>query len=146
MTKTYIANPEKIAETHKFHVIDAENVILGRLATVAATLLRGKHKPIFTPFLDTGDHVIVVNAEKIQLSGNKLDQKMSTYHTTYPGGLRQTAYRKMVEEKPEEVIMKAVWGMLPKNRLGRKLMKKLRVYKGPDHKHQAQNPVPYEFK
>ncbi|MGC9328264.1 MAG: 50S ribosomal protein L13 [Candidatus Hinthialibacter sp.] len=144
--KTHIATPKEINETHAFHLIDAEDVVLGRLASAVALLLRGKHKPIFTPFLDTGDHVIIVNADKVRLTGQKLDKKMMRHHTLYPSGLREKTYRKAMEDKPELVIKKAVWGMLPKNRLGRKLLKKLRVYSGPNHPHQSAQPSPYEIK
>jgi large subunit ribosomal protein L13 len=129
--KTHIATPKDIQETHKFHVIDAEGLVLGRLASTVAKLLTGKHKPIYTPFLDTGDHVIIVNADKVKLTGTKLDKKEVIYHTLHPGGLRRKLLRTAMEEKPTQVIEKAIWGMLPKNRLGRKMLKKLRVYKGP---------------
>ena len=143
--KTYTANLEDIAKSHQFHLIDAEDVTLGRLATVVATLLRGKHKPIFTPFLDTGDHVIIVNAEKVKLTGKKLDDKKMIHHTGFPGGLKQKPYREVLETRPERAIEKAVWGMLPKSRLGRKMIKKLRIYKGPEHQQQSQKPVPYSI-
>ncbi len=142
--KTSIAKPEDIQSTHKFHLIDAEGEILGRLATKIATLLTGKHKPIYTPFLDTGDHVIVVNADKINLSGEKFQHKWLIHHTGYPGSLKRKRYSKLVQEKPEKIIEKAVWGMMPKNRLGRKMIKKLRVYRGHDHPHDPQNPIPYQ--
>jgi len=140
--KTYIATPEHIKSTHHFYVIDAEGVILGRLATKAATVLMGKHKPIYTPFLDTGDHVIIVNADKVRLTGEKLDKKKVIYHTMYPGGLKQKTFRQALEENPRKAVQEAIWGMLPKNRLGRKMMKKLRVYSGPEHPHAAHKPVP----
>ena len=144
--KTHIATPEDIQSTHKFHLIDANGVVLGRLATQIATLLTGKNKSIYTPFLDTGDHVIVINADKIQLSGKKLDDKKMIHHTRYPGGLKSKPYREVLEKHPERAIMKAVWGMLPKSRLGNKKKKKLRVYKGTDHPHQSNNPVPFQVK
>ncbi|HQH71750.1 MAG TPA: 50S ribosomal protein L13 [bacterium] len=140
--KTHIATPEDIKGTHQFYVIDAEGVILGRLATRVATLLMGKHKPIYTPFLDTGDHVIIVNADKIRLTGEKMDKKKVIYHTMHPGGLKQKTFRKALADQPQKVLQEAIWGMLPKNRLGRKMLKKLRVYSGPEHPHAAHKPVP----
>jgi large subunit ribosomal protein L13 len=131
---------------HQWHVIDASDVVLGRLASHAATLLRGKHKPIFAPHVDTGDFVIVVNAEKVALSGRKLEQKRAYRHSGYPGGLRSLAYGELMSRHPERVIEKAVRGMLPKNSLGRSMLRKLKVYAGPDHPHQAQKPVPFEIK
>jgi large subunit ribosomal protein L13 len=137
--KTYIP-PE--GELHSdWHVVDATGQILGRLATEVARRLRGKHKRIFTPHLDTGDHVIVINASKIVLSGRKEQLKTYSWHTHHPQGLRQTSFARMRAEKPERVIEKAVWGMLPKTRLGRKLLTKLRVYAGPEHPHRAQKPA-----
>jgi large subunit ribosomal protein L13 len=130
---------------HQWHVIDASDVILGRLASHAAILLRGKHKPIFAPHVDTGDFVIVVNAEKVALSGRKLEQKKAYRHSGYPGGLREVAYSDLLEKHPERVIEKAVRGMLPKNSLGRSMLRKLKVYAGPEHPHQAQQPAPYEI-
>ena len=124
----------------KWYVVDAENQILGRIATQVAAILRGKHKPVFTPHLDMGDHVIVVNAEKIKVTGNKLDRKKYTRYTGYPGGLKTVTFNSLFKEYPERVMVKAIKGMLPKNRLGRKMIKKLRVYTGPDHPHQAQKP------
>lgn len=141
--KTYIPKPE---ETNRdWLLVDAEDKILGRLATEIATRLRGKHKPEFTPHLDTGDFVVVVNAEKIAVTGGKQDKKFYYRHTGYPGGIRSTSLRTMLEKKPEEVIFHAVRGMLPKNRLGRKLIKKLKVYAGPEHPHGAQSPKPLEL-
>ena len=131
---------------HQWHVIDASDVVLGRLASHAAMLLRGKHKPIFAPHVDTGDFVIVINAEKVALSGRKLEQKRAYRHSGYPGGLRSVAYNELMERHPERVIEKAVRGMLPKNSLGRSMLRKLKVYAGPDHPHQAQKPVPFEIK
>jgi large subunit ribosomal protein L13 len=130
---------------HQWHVIDASDVVLGRLASHAAILLRGKHKPIFAPHVDTGDFVIVVNAEKVALSGRKLEQKKAYRHSGYPGGLREVTYSDLLEKHPERVIEKAVRGMLPKNSLGRSMLRKLKVYAGPEHPHQAQQPVPYEI-
>ncbi len=136
--KSYLAKPDEIER--KWYIVDAEGKTLGRMATQIATVLRGKHKPEFTPHVDTGDFVIVVNAEKIVLTGKKLDQKFYTYHTGYAGGLRQIPYRRMIAEQPEKIIMSAVKGMLPKNRLGRKILTKLKVFAGPTHKHEAQAP------
>lgn len=128
------------ADNRKWVLIDAENLVLGRLATQVAMRLRGKHLPTFTPHVDLGDFVIVVNAEKIRLTGRKWDQKIYYRHTGYMGGIRSTTARKMNQEKPERMIRLAVWGMLPKNRLGRKLISKLKIYAGVDHPHEAQEP------
>jgi large subunit ribosomal protein L13 len=125
-----------------WHVIDAEGQILGRLATRAARLLTGKDKPIYTPFLDTGDHVIIINAEKVRLTGKKLTDKMYRHHTGYPGGLRETAAGVLLSKDPGKLIREAVIGMLPKTKLGRAMRKKLKVYQGPQHPHQAQQPTP----
>lgn len=124
----------------RWYVIDAEGLVLGRLSTVVARILTGKTKPSYTPFLDTGDHVIVVNAEKVVLSGRKEQDKLYRRHSGYPGALRERAARFVRAEKPESMIERAVKGMLPKNRLGRKMFKKLKVYRGPQHPHQAQKP------
>ncbi len=131
--------------TRRWHVIDASDVILGRLASQTAILLRGKHKPIFAPHVDTGDFVIIVNAAKVALSGNKLQTKMAYRHSGYPGGLRSVAYGDLMAKSPERVVTKAVKGMLPKNTLGRQMLRKLKVYAGPEHPHQAQQPVPFEI-
>jgi len=141
MGKTYIPKAEEV--TRKWWLIDAEGQVLGRLATTIARLLRGKDKPEFTPFMDTGDFVVVINAEKIKVTGRKLDDKIYYRHSGYPGGLKARTLREMLAKKPEEVIRHAVWGMIPKNRLGRKLIKKLKVYRGPNHPHEAQQPQPY---
>ena len=141
--KSYMAKPEEIER--KWYVIDAEDKVLGRLATEIATILRGKHKPIYTPHVDTGDFVIVINADKVKLTGKKLEQKEYKYHTGYPGGLKAVPYSRMMENNPEKAIELAVKGMMPKNRLGRQMYKKLRVYSGPEHNHQAQQPEIYEF-
>jgi large subunit ribosomal protein L13 len=125
-----------------WHVMDAEGQILGRLATRAARLLTGKDKPIYTPFLDTGDHVIIINAEKVKLTGKKLTDKMYRHHTGYPGGLRETAAGVLLSKDPGKLIREAVIGMLPKTKLGRAMRKKLKVYQGPLHPHQAQQPTP----
>ena len=125
----------------KWYVIDAEGVALGRLASKAAVVLKGKHKPTFTPHIDCGDYVIVVNAEKVKLTGNKLEDKMYYNHSGYPGGLRERNAKTMIEKYPEEMVERAVKGMLPKGRLGRAMAKKLFVYAGPEHKQQAQQPI-----
>ena len=139
-------SPKASDVQHQWHVIDASDVVLGRLASHAAILLRGKHKPIFAPHVDTGDFVIVVNAEKVALSGRKLEQKRAYRHSGYPGGLRSMTYGELMNRHPERAIEKAVRGMLPKNSLGRGMLRKLKVYAGPDHPHQAQKPVPFEIK
>ncbi|HEY1974730.1 MAG TPA: 50S ribosomal protein L13 [Pseudonocardia sp.] len=128
-----------------WHVIDATDVVLGRLATHAATLLRGKHKPTFAPHVDTGDFVVVVNAEKVVVSGNKRDDKFVYNHSGYPGGLRQRSVGEMIDKHADRLVEKAVKGMLPKNRLGRAMGKKLKVYTGPTHPHSAQQPQPFEI-
>jgi large subunit ribosomal protein L13 len=132
--------------TSSWYVIDATDVVLGRLAVTAATLLRGKHKPTFTPNVDGGDFVIVVNAEKVAVSGNKLQNKFAYRHSGFPGGLRARTLGDEMQRHPDRVVEKAIVGMLPKNRLGRQIKKKLRVYAGPDHPHKAQQPVQYEIK
>jgi large subunit ribosomal protein L13 len=129
----------------QWHVIDATDVVLGRLASQVAVLLRGKHKPIFAPHLDTGDFVIVVNADKVALTGDKLDAKRAYRHSGYPGGLNSVRYRDLQAKHPERLVERAVRGMLPKNTLGRQMLRKLKVYAGPDHPHQAQQPVPFQL-
>jgi large subunit ribosomal protein L13 len=129
----------------EWFVLDAEGKTLGRLATRIATILRGKHKPIYTPHVDCGDFVIVVNADKVNVTGQKLDQKMYYRHSGYPGGLSEITLRKQLQIHPERVIEAAVRGMLPKNRLGRKMFKKLKVYAGPGHPHEAQQPKPFDL-
>jgi large subunit ribosomal protein L13 len=129
----------------QWHVIDANDVVLGRLATHAATLLRGKHKPIFAPHVDTGDFVIIVNASKVALTGNKRETKVAYRHSGYPGGLKRIGYAELLEKRPEKAIELAIRGMLPKNKLGRQLLSKLKVYAGPEHPHVAQQPVPFEI-
>lgn len=136
--KSYIAKPAEVER--KWYVIDAEGQTLGRLATKVATVLRGKHKPTYTPHVDTGDHVIIINADKVVLTGKKLDQKKFRWHTGYLGGLKERSYRDMMQKQPEKVVMHAVKGMLPKNSLGRKMLTKLRVYAGSEHGHEAQMP------
>lgn len=138
--KTYTPKKEDIEK--RWHLIDASGLVLGRLASRVASILRGKDKPLFTPHLDVGDFVVVINAEKVRLTGKKLDDKIYYHHTGYPGGLRSITAGKLLKNKPEEVIKKAVWGMLPKGRLGRSMIKKLKVYRGEDHPHKAQRPEP----
>lgn len=128
--------------TREWFVVDAEGQTLGRLATRIATVLRGKHKPTYTPHLDVGDHVIVINADKIVMSGNKADQKLYHAHSGFPGGLRSVPFATMLEKKPTDIVEKAVKGMLPKNKLGNAMGKKLKVYAGPEHPHAAQQPQP----
>ena len=130
--------------TKKWYVFDATDKVLGRLATRIAIYLRGKHKPIFTPHVDTGDFVIVVNAGKVKLTGNKLEDKVYYRHSGYPGGIKAETAKVRLSSKPETVIMDAVWGMLPKNRLGRAMLKKLKVYRGANHPHEAQQPEPIQ--
>jgi len=131
--------------TRAWHVIDATDVVLGRLAVQAATLLRGKHKPTYAPHMDTGDFVVIVNAEKISVSGGKRDDKFIYRHSGFPGGLKQRSVGEMIEKHPDRLVEKAVKGMLPKNRLGRAMGKKLKVYAGPDHPHAAQQPAAFEI-
>ena len=141
--KTYMANPDKIER--KWYVVDAEGQTLGRLAAEVAKVLRGKNKPEFTPHIDTGDNVIVINAEKIKVTGKKLDQKVYYHHSDYVGGMKETTLREMMDKKPEKVIELAVKGMLPKGPLGRTMIKKLHVYAGAEHAHQAQKPEVLTF-
>jgi large subunit ribosomal protein L13 len=141
--RTYSPKPAEI--TRQWHVIDATDVVLGRLATQTAQLLRGKHKPIFAPHVDTGDFVIIVNAGKIALTGNKRAQKVAYRHSGYPGGLKQIGYEELLAKRPDRAVELAVKGMLPHNRLGRQLITKLKVYAGPEHPHAAQQPVPFEL-
>jgi|SRR5579862_7415709 len=137
--KTVIPSPEDI--DRKWHLIDAESIVLGRLASKAAMLLMGKHKPSYTPFLDTGDHVVVVNAEKVRLTGRKEEQKIYRSHSGYPGGLTETSARKVRAARPIRMVEEAIQGMLPKSKLGKQMYRKLQVYAGPKHPHQAQKPV-----
>ena len=141
--KTYMANPDKIER--KWYVVDAEGQTLGRLAAEVAKVLRGKNKPEFTPHIDTGDNVIVINAEKIKVTGKKLDQKVYYHHSDYVGGMKETTLREMMAKKPEQVIELGVKGMLPKGPLGRTMIKKLHVYAGAEHAHQAQKPEVLTF-
>ncbi len=141
--KTFV--PKKDAVERKWWLVNAEGRVLGRLATEVATLLRGKKKPQFADFCDTGDFVIVVNAEKVRVTGQKMDKKIYYSHSGYPGGLKSERLKELLRDKPEEVIRRAVWGMIPKNKLGRRVLKKLKVYRGPHHPHVAQNPQEYRF-
>ena len=138
-------SPKAADIQRQWHVIDAADVVLGRLASQSAILLRGKHKPIFAPHVDTGDFVIIVNAEKVHLSGNKREDKLAYRHSGYPGGLRSVKYGDLIDKDPRKALEKAVRGMLPHNSLGRDMLKKLKVYGGPNHPHAAQQPVPYEL-
>jgi large subunit ribosomal protein L13 len=142
--RTFSPKPGDIER--QWHVIDAADIVLGRLATRAATLLRGKHKPIFAPHADTGDFVIIVNAGKVALTGNKRQTKVAYRHSGYPGGLKQVGYEELLSKRPERAVRLAIQGMLPHNKLGRKVIRKLKVYAGPEHPHAAQQPVPYEIK
>ena len=143
MKRTYVTKPEDIQRD--WYVVDASGRTLGRLASEIARIVRGKHKPIYSPAADVGDYVIVVNAEKVLVTGGKMDQKMYYRHSGYPGGLKEVTLRRMLEEHPTRVIEHAVRGMLPKNRLGRRMFKKLKVYAGPEHPHGAQQPEPLEL-
>lgn len=131
--------------TRTWHVIDATDVVLGRLAVQAATLLRGKHKPIYAPHVDTGDFVVIINAEKVAVTGNKREDKFLYRHSNYPGGLRKRSVGQMIDTMPERLVEKAVAGMIPKNKLGNAIAGKLKVYAGPNHPHAAQKPVPFEI-
>jgi len=141
--RTYSPKPADIQR--EWHVIDATDVVLGRLAVQTANLLRGKHKATFAPHVDGGDFVIIVNAEKVALSGNKRVTKMAYRHSGYPGGLTATSFGDLLQKDARKAVEKAVWGMLPKNRLGRQMLKKLKVYSGPNHPHQAQQAKPFEI-
>ncbi len=141
--RTFSPKPADIQ--HQWHVIDATDVRLGRLAVQAATLLRGKHKPTFAPHMDGGDFVIIINASKVSLAGDKATKKLAYRHSGYPGGLSSTPFGELLAKDPRQAIEKAVWGMLPKNRLSRAMLKKLKVYGGPDHPHQAQKAQPFEI-
>jgi large subunit ribosomal protein L13 len=141
--RTYSPKASEIRRA--WHVVDAEGLVLGRLATEVARLLRGKHKPIFAPHLDTGDHVIVINAAKVVLTSDKAEHKLVRRHSGYPGGLKTTTYADLLATKPQDAVRRTVRGMLPKNRLGRQMVKKLKVYAGPTHPHAAQQPAPLEI-
>lgn len=138
LAKSFVAKPQEV--DRKWYVIDADGKVLGRLATQVATVLQGKHKPTYTPHVDTGDNVIVVNADKVVLTGKKLDQKVVYSHSQYPGGFKITKYSELMQKTPEKAVRKAIEGMLPKNKLGRSMASKLRVYAGSEHPHQAQQP------
>ena len=144
MGKTYVTKNEDVQRS--WYVVDARGQTLGRLATQVAYMLRGKHKPIYSPSVDVGDYVIVVNADKIHVTGRKLDQKIYYRYSGYPGGLKQITLRNLLQKHPTRVIEHAVRGMLPKNRLGRRMLKKLKVYAGPDHPHEAQQPERLDLK
>jgi len=143
MMKTFVPKKEQIER--KWWLVDADSKVLGRLATEVAILLRGKRKPEYVHFLDSGDFVIVINAERIILTGKKIEQKKYYSHSGYPGGIKETTMKELLEKNPEEIVKKAVWGMIPKNKLGRAVYKKLKVYRGPDHPHEAQKPEEYQF-
>ncbi len=140
---TYTPKPGEVEQ--KWYVIDATDVVLGRLASQTAVLLRGKHKPQFAPHVDTGDFVIIVNADKVHLSGNKREDKLAYRHSGYPGGLRAVKYGELIDKDSRKAVEKAVRGMLPKNTLGRQMLKKLKVYGGPAHPHAAQKPEPFQL-
>ena len=142
--KSYMARPQQVER--KWYVVDAEGQTLGRLASELARILRGKNKPQYTPHIDVGDFVVVVNADRINVSGRKAEQKVYRRHTGYPGGLRETSYEQMLDRKPTEVLRKAVYGMMPKTRLARQQFKKLKIYAGSEHPHEAQMPEPYEVR
>lgn len=144
MEKTYYPKAQDI--TQEWVVIDANGQYLGRLASQVASLLLGKHKPNFTPGVDVGDYVVIVNAERIRVTGNKLDEKMYYRHSQYPGGLKAISLRQLLDKHPDRVIRSAVWGMLPHNKMGRRIIKKLKIYAGSDHPHQAQSPKPLGLK
>lgn len=141
--RTYSPKPGDVER--QWHVIDASDVVLGRLASHTATLLRGKHKPTYAPHVDTGDFVVIINADKVALTGNKLSQKHAYRHSGYPGGLKSLNYEQLLARNPRKAVEKAVKGMLPHNTLGRQMLSKLKVYAGPEHPHQAQQPVPFEI-
>lgn len=141
--KSYMAKTNELER--KWYLIDAEGKVLGRLATEVSTILMGKNKPTYTPHIDTGDFIIIINADKIKLTGNKINQLNYTYHTGHPGGLKQVPYNKLIETKPEKIIELAVKGMLPKNKIGKHMIKKLKVYAGSEHNHEAQMPEVYEI-
>ncbi|MDH6140836.1 MULTISPECIES: 50S ribosomal protein L13 [Kitasatospora] len=141
--RTYSPKPGDVQR--QWHVIDANDVVLGRLASQAANLLRGKHKAIYAPHVDTGDFVIIINADKVHLSGNKKTQKLAYRHSGFPGGLRSVRYDDLLANNPEKAVEKAIKGMIPKNSLGRQMLSKLKVYAGPVHPHAAQQPVPFEI-
>jgi large subunit ribosomal protein L13 len=143
---TYVPSGKNLEQSRKWHIIDADGQTVGRLATEAARLLMGKNKPTYTPYIDVGDHVIVINAEKVVFTGNKWQDKVYRHHTGWPGGLKEVTARKQLQQHPERILESAIRGMLPKNKLGRKMGKKLKVYVGADHPHQAQQPEAFEVK
>ena len=143
MMKSFVAKPHEVER--KWYVIDAEGKTLGRLSTEVASILRGKKKPIYTPHVDTGDYVIVINAEKVEVTGNKRKDKMYKHHTGFPGGLREVSFEKLQAKKPEEILRHSIKGMMPKGKLGRQMYKKLKVYAGSEHKHEAQKPEVWEI-
>jgi len=140
--RTYSPKPAEI--NRAWYVIDADGMVLGRLATEAARLLRGKHRPYFAPHVDTGDHVVIINADKVVMTSNKADQKLAYRHSGYPGGLKSTSYAELLEGNPVELVSRSIRGMIPKNRLGRQQLTKLKVYAGPAHPHEAQNPQSHD--
>jgi len=142
--KSYMAKGETVE--HSWYVVDAQDMVLGRLSSQVAAILRGKHKPIYTPHVDTGDHVIIVNAGKVRLTGKKLDQKKHIHHTGYPGGIREVSYRILMATKPEFAVYEAIRRMMPKGPLGDKMLKKVRIYAGPEHENAAQMPQPLKLK
>ena len=141
--KTFMAKPETVER--KWYVVDATDMVLGRLASQVAAILRGKNNPTFTPHVDTGDHVIIINCDKVVLTGRKLEQKYYRYHTGYVGGLKEIQYSKLMQSKPDFAVYEAIRGMLPKSPIGRQMIKKLKVYKGAEHNHQAQKPIELKF-
>jgi len=141
--KTYVPKPQDVE--HNWHVVDANGKVLGRLASEVATILKGKHKPVYTPHMDVGDHVVIINAEKIRVTGKKAETKRYYRHTGYPGGLRSDSFTELLEKAPERILEKAIWGMMPHNKLGRKMFKKLKVYAGGKHPHEAQKPAVLEI-
>ena len=142
--KSYMARPQEVER--KWYVVDAEGQTLGRLATQITRVLRGKNKAQYTPHIDTGDFVVVINADRVEVTGRKAEQKIYYRHTGYPGGLKEVSYERMMDRKPTEIVRKAVWGMMPKSRLARAQFKKLKIYAGPEHPHAAQEPQPLEVK
>ncbi|WP_265445968.1 50S ribosomal protein L13 [Flexivirga meconopsidis] len=143
--RTFTPKPAQLQQERAWHVIDATDVVLGRLATQAATLLRGKHKPTFAPHVDAGDFVIIINADKVALTGAKLEKKKAYRHSGFPGGLKTTSYTELMAKSPTKAVEKAIRGMIPKNSLGRQQLSKLKVYAGPEHPHAAQQPQPFEI-
>ena len=141
-----MAKPEEARASQRWYVVDAEGVTLGRLASQVARIIEGKHKPMYSPHVDCGDYVIVVNAQKIRVTGDKMTEKKYQRHSLYPGGFKEESLRDLLARRPERVIRDAVWGMIPHGRLGRRMIKKLKVYGGPEHEHSAQKPQPLEIR